>query len=154
MTTKQKRMRLAIPNDWDGLTWDCCLLFFPQSQQWKAIVRGLLRHLQRGWGWDETTGDLLATLDTAKLIHLTFDPSDEVRLIAGVNDVMACFDELIVQITRIADIMESTVQVDYTDDLDAIQVAVDILYPELGALIHLAETTNEVLGVASFEAGA
>jgi hypothetical protein len=147
------KYRWKIPDDWDGETWDCCLLFWPESPQWKAIVRGTLEHLARGRSWDETTGSILDVQAIAKLIPLTFDPSPETKQIPEVQDVMACFDELVTQVTRIADLMESqpaspdySAQLEALDALAGLAQLVGALEPEILYLYYGVKALAEVAG--------
>lgn len=87
-------MTRRIPDDgWtenDGYVYAICCV--PKSQLWKAHVRDTLYDLGRGRAWDETTGNIKAT-----------------QLIAREIERSLCFmdcDELLTQITRIADALE------------------------------------------------
>lgn len=49
---------MPIPNDWDGETWCCHVIEWPSSQQWTAILLGLVTTPQRGRFWDGRTGTI------------------------------------------------------------------------------------------------
>lgn len=51
-------MRLPIPNDWNNEEWGCFIVRWPDSPQWRAILRGLLYQQTRGRLWDENTGTI------------------------------------------------------------------------------------------------
>jgi len=50
----------TIPNDWDGETWQCIQIRWPESDFWIAYLRGLLTYATRGRAWDERTGNIIA----------------------------------------------------------------------------------------------
>lgn len=54
-------MKVPIPNDWDGESWQCIRVQFPDSIMWTAILTGLLSYLTRGRFWDEKTGSIIDT---------------------------------------------------------------------------------------------
>lgn len=49
-------VKLPIPYDWDGVTWDSFCVSFPASTQWRSIFMGMLSEFARGRTWDEKTG--------------------------------------------------------------------------------------------------
>lgn len=48
-----------IPNDWDGETWGCVLIEWPDSEQWLGMLRGLVTSPVRGRFWDGATGSII-----------------------------------------------------------------------------------------------
>lgn len=48
-----------IPNDWDGETWGCILIDWPNSPQWLGLLRGLVTTPVRGRFWDGATGSII-----------------------------------------------------------------------------------------------
>lgn len=62
-------MRLPIPDDWNGQDWCKFAICWPDSLKYRAILRGYVTQLARGWTWDEKTGNLLAAIETGKLIR-------------------------------------------------------------------------------------
>lgn len=52
-------MKIPIPDDWDGNTWQCVKLEFPASDKWLALLNGMLSQWRRGRLWDEDTGTVL-----------------------------------------------------------------------------------------------
>lgn len=51
-------VKLVIPDDWDGETWQCVAVQWPSSPRWLSILRGLLTQPMRGRLWDEKTGTI------------------------------------------------------------------------------------------------
>ena len=51
-------MKYPIPDDWDGVTWECYQIQFPSSLRWDAILNGWLSSLFKGRVWDETSGTI------------------------------------------------------------------------------------------------
>lgn len=49
-------MPYLIPDDWDGETFQCVEIHWPDSPFWWSILRGVLTELARGRTWDESTG--------------------------------------------------------------------------------------------------
>lgn len=90
---------VPIPSDWDQVTWDCILIEWPESQEWKTILRGLFTIPTRGRYWDPRTG----TITDAQAVG---------RLIEERNLLMSCQDivtQLIAIKTAIQNIDVSTV---------------------------------------------
>lgn len=56
MTTQ--RQRISIPDDWNGEDWSCYKVYWPDSQQWKALLMGLLTSPMAGRFWDQDTGSV------------------------------------------------------------------------------------------------
>jgi len=54
-------MKVPIPDDWDGQSWICAQIEWPNSPQWIAILLGFLSQATRGRFWDEQTGSILDT---------------------------------------------------------------------------------------------
>lgn len=48
--------KTPIPDDWDGEDWCCFVVEWPNSQGWRAILRGALLLPTKGRFWDEDTG--------------------------------------------------------------------------------------------------
>src|SRR5512136_712361 len=49
-------MKLPIPQDWDGETWQCVEVTWPKSIEYDALLIGFLSYLMRGRAYDERTG--------------------------------------------------------------------------------------------------
>jgi len=49
---------MPIPDDWDGEQWCCHVVEWPFSEQWTAILLGLITTPQRGRFWDGRTGTI------------------------------------------------------------------------------------------------
>jgi hypothetical protein len=119
-------------------------LFWPESPQWKAIVRGTLEHLSRGRSWDETTGSILDVQATARLIPLTFDPTAETRQIPEVAEIMSCLDQIAEDVAAIRAALES--EAEWQSQLTALKVAIGVLEPGALPLLALLEETNKAVG--------
>jgi hypothetical protein len=138
------KMRWHIPADWDGVTWDCCFLFWPESPDWKAIVRGHLQAMSRGWMWDETTGSIKDVQDIARLIALTFDPTEQTRLDPKVAEIMSCLDQIAEDVAAIRAALEG--EAEWQSQLTALKVAIGVLEPGALPLLSLLEETNKAVG--------
>lgn len=53
-------MKLVIPSDWDGHSWECYQIMWPKSDQWLWTLIGMLSEMSRGRVWSETTGTITA----------------------------------------------------------------------------------------------
>lgn len=51
-------MELPIPQDWDGESWRCIQVSFPDSQGYTGLLLGLLTMLMRGRLYDARTGNI------------------------------------------------------------------------------------------------
>ncbi len=49
-------MKIPIPSDWDGQTWDCYQVQWPSSPAYRNILLGFLSQMTRGPFWDIKTG--------------------------------------------------------------------------------------------------
>lgn len=86
-----------IPNDnWieevDG--YQLMLVCVPNTAQWVGTAKGAIYQLTRGRTWDEKTGNVKDAQAIAKQIWE--------------NTCMVCLDDLVVQVTRIADALQPT----------------------------------------------
>lgn len=61
-------MRVPIPDDWDGESWTCYQIQWPDSVLWQGILVGLLTMPNRGRYWDERTGSILDVKSVAMAI--------------------------------------------------------------------------------------
>lgn len=77
-------MKFPIPQDWDNESWCSWSVCWPDSEHWNGLLRGLLTLPQRGWTWDEQSGDLLEVIQTGKEITSLNLPLNGV--------IMACND--------------------------------------------------------------
>lgn len=48
--------KILIPSDWDGVTWECFEVQWPNSPEWLSILRGLIGMMMYGRVWDERSG--------------------------------------------------------------------------------------------------
>jgi len=51
--------QIPIPNDWDGVSWRCVQVQWPDSDQYIGILHGLLSYLMRGRLYDARSGSIL-----------------------------------------------------------------------------------------------
>jgi hypothetical protein len=49
-------MKLPIPDDWDGESWHCVQIRWPDSEGYNGLLRGFLSQMTRGRFWDENSG--------------------------------------------------------------------------------------------------
>lgn len=62
-------MRVPIPNDWDGTSWRCVEILWPDSDLWLGILTGLLITPMKGRFWDERTGVITDAQDIGRQIY-------------------------------------------------------------------------------------
>jgi hypothetical protein len=70
---------MPIPGDWDGQSWTCIQVVWPDSDLWLGILAGLLTIPTRGRFWDERSGSILATQMIGREIdrrNLPFNPCE------------------------------------------------------------------------------
>lgn len=60
--------KLPIPDDWDGVTWRCVKISWPNSPMWIAVLNGLLTQSTRGRWWDEKTGSIAGVQEIGREI--------------------------------------------------------------------------------------
>jgi len=53
-----RKEQAAIPADWDGETWFCSQITWPESERWRAVLTGLVSLPSRGRYWAENTGTI------------------------------------------------------------------------------------------------
>ena len=51
-------MKIPIPDDWNGESWECFQVQWPASPKYLALFAGLMSLLQRGRFWDERSGTI------------------------------------------------------------------------------------------------
>lgn len=49
-------VKTPIPNDWDGVSYCCHIVEWPDSPKWRYLLKGLLLSPSHGRFWDESTG--------------------------------------------------------------------------------------------------
>jgi hypothetical protein len=73
-------MKMPIPQDWDGETWRCVELRWPDSVHYTGILQGTITELARGRYWDESTGSVIDAQTIGRAIaeiNLPLVPCDE-----------------------------------------------------------------------------
>jgi len=76
-----------IPNDWDGETFCCHVIEWPASQQWLAILLGLITSPTRGRFWDGATGSIIDAQSVGQQI-------EALNCIFQEGNSMGCLEEL------------------------------------------------------------
>jgi hypothetical protein len=76
---------LPIPNDWDGESWKCWVVQWPDSILWRAILWGFVTTPSRGRFWDGRTGNIKDTQAIGQEIISRNIPMEE--------SLMSCNDE-------------------------------------------------------------
>lgn len=92
---------VPIPGDWDGVSWCCHVVDWPASEQWQAVLHGLVATPTRGRFWDERTGTITDVQDVGLEIYSR-------NLLPGGS--MGCLDELQVAITCLCQAVYNTSQ--------------------------------------------
>ena len=149
-------MKLVIPENQQSLdSWDCCFLFYPADAKWKGHVIGALQQLARPYNWDERTGDIFQAARIGQLIVRSLDPSDALlESDVELQQVMACLQNLVSEVARVADALEAANQqpqldlsaLDNLSELEGLLQLVQIaasLDPEMALLVS---ATQEVAG--------
>lgn len=62
-------MKLPIPQDWDGESWICVRVQWPDSVQYVGLLFGFLTYLTRGRIYDEKTGSIVSAQNIGWAIH-------------------------------------------------------------------------------------
>ena len=60
-----------IPSDWDGVSWRCIQIQWPDSDQWLAVFRGVISDLARGRVWDRASGSIIGAQSVGRAIRET-----------------------------------------------------------------------------------
>lgn len=61
-------MKLPIPQDWDGESWICVQIQWPDSIYWLALLNNALSEYMKGRQWNEQTGVIVDTQATGREI--------------------------------------------------------------------------------------
>lgn len=93
-------MLVPIPQDWDGETWQCVELHWPDSDEWLGLLQGVLTLLTRGRYWDEKTGIITDTQEIAWEIFNRSYPfvgcdGDEIE--KPPDDILACYAGIVME---------------------------------------------------------
>jgi len=67
-------MPYLIPGDWDGESWLCVKLHWPDSDDWLSVLLGLVTSMARGRTWDGDTGSITETQAIGREIFERFWP--------------------------------------------------------------------------------
>lgn len=70
-------IRMPIPQDWDGETWRCWAVEWPDSITWNAYLRGFINEPSVGRYWDERTGSVTAAQAIGREIWNRNRPMEE-----------------------------------------------------------------------------
>lgn len=77
-------LKNPIPTDWDGESWCCWAVEWPDSILWEGLLAGLITSPMRGRYWDEKTGNVAAAQEIGKDIWVRNLPLQE--------SLMSCSD--------------------------------------------------------------
>lgn len=91
--------RVPVPNDWDGSTYCCRIIQWPNSVAWNAILFGLISWPMRGRFWDERTGTITDAQATGADIYD--------RNITDGGCLLGCIGDLQDSLDRIAAALEN-----------------------------------------------
>lgn len=64
MTTQSQQV--SIPADWDGESWDCYQITWPDSAEWRALLRGLVSLAAGGRMWKAESGTITEVQKTGR----------------------------------------------------------------------------------------
>lgn len=78
-----------IPSDWDGETWKCYSVEWPNSEEWYAILYGFITTPKQGRFWDGQTGSIVAVQETGNEIWDRNYPDLEESLMSCSEDFLA-----------------------------------------------------------------
>jgi hypothetical protein len=62
-------MQVPIPDDWDGTSFCCHIVEWPDSPAWRQILAGLLLSPSSGRFWDGATGTIIDAQETGREIE-------------------------------------------------------------------------------------
>ena len=86
-------MKVPIPSDWDGQSWDNICLQWPSSPEWFGILLGFITQASRGRFWNERTGTIT---DAQAIGREIFERAGGLTCMAGVKDIsVSCIEEAI-----------------------------------------------------------
>lgn len=83
-----------IPEDWDGISWKCWCVQWPDSRDWLAILAGFITTPRLGRYWDADTGTITEVQQTGDEIWFKNTPLEEV--------IMSCSDDVANALLQIA----------------------------------------------------
>lgn len=104
-------MKHAIPEDWDG-TFCRFSICWPDSVQWRSLLRGLVTEPARGFFWDEKTGSIRGVLSD---FRQTVDQNIELECV-----IMSCSDA-----TALIEALNTNFA-NLTEAIQALQLAVTV----------------------------
>lgn len=90
-----------IPQDWDGETWICWSVEWPDSRDWLAILSGFITTPRKGRYWDADTGDLAEVQATGDQIWFRNTPLEE--------SIMSCNEDTLAELVGIRAALEALV---------------------------------------------
>lgn len=95
-------MKFPIPQDWDNVSWCRWSVCWPNSEGWEAFLRGLLTLPQRGWTWDERTGNILSVQEIGRQITSGNIPLDGVIMSCNDTNLADSFNNIALAIRSLA----------------------------------------------------
>ena len=97
--------QMPIPSDWDGESWTCILIDWPNSEYWLSILRGFLTTPLRGRFWDGRSGSIISAQAIGEEI------AERNSDIMSCQDIVNKLDELVTAIQNIDVSQENNVTV-------------------------------------------
>lgn len=79
---------VAIPQDWDGETYECYSVKWPASFEWRAVLNGLIDRGATGWTYEEKSGNVIAARDAIRAT-LEYNLRNEVCIMSCNEDTIA-----------------------------------------------------------------
>jgi len=86
---------MPIPSDWDGESWCCYVVEWPDSASWQAILLGFLTTPQRGRFWDGRTGSITAAQAVGlQIFQRNFLDCEEVLMAGCLEDLATALNQI------------------------------------------------------------
>lgn len=91
-----------IPIDWDGMTWKCWVVEWPDSQDWLALLNGFITTPKMGRFWDPDTGSIVGVQSIGVEIWNRNIPNKE-SLMTCNEETMAFFERMAIALEALVD---------------------------------------------------
>lgn len=125
-------MRFPIPGDWDGQSWCRWAICWPDSELWRGFLRGLLTLPQRGWTWDEKSGNLLDVIAVGREITAQNLPLRGVLMSCDDSDLVTAFNNIALALNRMADRSSGSGCCDDAETLVQTTIQTSVVSPSTG----------------------
>ncbi len=107
-----------IPDDWDGETWTCILIEWPNSIDWLGILRGLVTTPLRGRFWDGLTGSIIDAQNIGLEIEERNPVSSCEDIVIALQGIQAAVEGL-----DVSSDLQVTIQTNIQNSIDLVAVA-------------------------------